>query len=77
METKLKLREARVILRDASKLMSEENPEWKYSSREREREHYEGKNSRPRFIIDMPYDLQISPLSGERNLAHQRASGLT
>lgn len=40
----------------------------------REREYYKGKNS---FIIGMQYDLQISPVSEKRNLAHQRASGLT
>jgi len=32
---------------------------------------------RSRFITDISYDLQISLFSGERNLAHQRASGLT
>ena len=46
----------------------------KMPAKKREREHYEGKSSSG---IYYKYGLQISPLFGERNLAHQRASGLT
>lgn len=76
-KTKPKLCKARVILRDISRLMSEKNFEWKYLRANAHASITRGR-IRSGLITDTPYDLRILLLLfGERNLAHQRASGLT